>query len=121
MKVARSATADHPATVVASLTNANSFVNAFRLDWLPSFGRFFSDAPREPGDRWSADDHTYRVGLAFVPTENHDRLEAEDGVERDPETVVLRTDERTAQRVVCHDAERTRFGFDGRADGVRAE
>ena len=45
----------------------------------------------------------------------------EDGVERDPETVVLRTDERTAQRVVGHDAERTRFGFDGQTYEVRAE
>lgn len=74
------ATADHPARVVAELRNANGFANTFRLEWTPPFGRTTSDERLLPwGDR--ADD-TYRTDLVFAPTANHDLVDDPPAVER---------------------------------------
>ncbi|WP_435344816.1 hypothetical protein [Haloarchaeobius sp. HRN-SO-5] len=76
------ATADHPATVEATLTNANPFENTFDLSWLPPFGRYASRIPHRFGRRYHHSDLTYRVGLLFVPTENHDLVDDAPPVER---------------------------------------
>jgi hypothetical protein len=73
LRFSSTATADGPATVEAMLTNENSFENTFRLEWTPPFGRLFSDTPHPMGDRGG--EHTYRVGLIFAPTANHDLVD----------------------------------------------
>lgn len=80
MKFAATETADHPATVVASLRNANGFANTFRLDWTPPFGRLSSDVPHPEWEEYG--DGTYRVGLVFAPTENHDLVDDPPAIER---------------------------------------
>jgi hypothetical protein len=74
------ATAEHPATVQATLTNENSFENTFRLDWTPPFGELASDIPHPIGD--SGSEYTYRAGLVFAPTANHDLVEEGADIER---------------------------------------
>jgi len=106
LEFSSTATAEGPATVEATLKNENSFENTFRLDWTPPFGELASDIPRPMGD--SGSDHTYRAGLVFAPTENHDLVEEGADIERDedgywrltseslpelPETVRLEPDE----------------------------
>lgn len=78
----RTATATHPATVSLTLRNENEFANTFRLDWLAPFGRSTSDIPHAPGEQWTNNDYTYRVGLVFAPTENHELVDDAPAVER---------------------------------------
>ena len=75
------ATEDHPATVAVTLENANAFANTFRLDWLVPFGRLVSETPHAPAERWSGGEYTYRVGLVFAPTANHDLVDDAPAVE----------------------------------------
>jgi len=83
LRFTSTATSDGPATVEAVLANENPFENTFQLDWLPPFGRPYSDIPYPMvGDRG---DFTYRVGLAFAPTENHDLVDEGTTLERDAE------------------------------------
>lgn len=81
MAFTSTATPDGPATLEATLTNANPFPNTFRLDWTPPFGRPFSGIPHPPGEE-DGGEHTYRVGLAFAPTANHDLVDDPPAVER---------------------------------------
>lgn len=60
------ATADHPARVRGRLTNAAPWANTFRLDETPPFGR------RTGGITDEERELTYRAGLVFAPTENHE-------------------------------------------------
>jgi hypothetical protein len=81
MRFASTATADGPATVEATLRNANDFANTFRLEWTPPFGRLRSQNPHPLGAR-HAGDHSYEVGLVFAPTPNHDLVDDPPDVER---------------------------------------
>jgi hypothetical protein len=80
MRFASTATADGPVTVEAELRNENPFANTFRLEWTPPFGRLASDIPHPMGSRRT--DGTYRVGLVFAPTANHDLVDDAPEVER---------------------------------------
>ncbi|AFK18617.1 hypothetical protein E6P09_07520 [Haloferax mediterranei ATCC 33500] len=75
------ATTDHPATVSATLENANDFANTFRIQWTPPFGRITSRIPRPFGDNLPSSDYTYRVGLILAPTANHDLVDEPPQVE----------------------------------------
>lgn len=117
------ATAEHPARVVAKLQNPMAVEQTFDLRWAPPFGRRTSEQPYPPGtDRW-AGDHTYRVELVFAPTADDDLAEnppaverAEDGYWRlsggvspwGPETVRLEPGETV----------RGEYALVGRAEGV---
>jgi len=81
LQFSATATAEQPATVEATLKNENTFENTFRLDWTPPFGELASDTPHAMGERGS--DHTYRAGLVFAPTANHDLVEEGTDIERD--------------------------------------
>ena len=81
VRFASTATADGPATVTATLTDGNPFENTFELEWTPPFGRRTSDLPHPMGDRFG-DTGSYRVGLAFAPTANHDLVDDPPAVER---------------------------------------
>jgi hypothetical protein len=81
LRFTSTATDDGPATVEATLTNENPFENTFGLDWMPPFGRRYSDIPSPMvGGRG---EYTYRVGLAFAPTENHELVDEGATFERD--------------------------------------
>lgn len=78
------ATADHPATVRATLTNESDYEDTVPLDWKPPFGRHTSTHPREPGSRYRhGSEYTYRASLVFAPTADNDLVETPPGVERD--------------------------------------
>lgn len=76
-------TAEHPPRLVASLENANSFENTFRLGWTPPFGRLVSDIPHPPADSYHTGDLTYRSSLVFVPTAKHDLVDRPPSIARD--------------------------------------
>ncbi len=76
---AGTATADHPATIRATLTNRMQGPNTIALRDLPPFGDPYS-APPDAGI-----DRPYRDALAFAPTERTDLAEAIPGVERTAE------------------------------------
>jgi hypothetical protein len=80
LRFSSTATPESPATVKASLTNENSFENTFRLEWTPPFGRLFSEIPHPMGER--SGDFTYRAGLIFAPTANHDLVDDPPQLER---------------------------------------
>jgi hypothetical protein len=80
MRFSSTETADGPATVEAELRNENPFENTFRLEWTPPFGRLASDIPESLGLRQA--EHTYRVGLVFAPTANHELVEEPPALER---------------------------------------
>jgi hypothetical protein len=82
MTFAATATADHPARLVAELHNPMDVDQTFDLSWAPPFGRWTSEQPYRPGaEPWSSDD-TYRVELVFAPTADHDLVESPPSVER---------------------------------------
>jgi hypothetical protein len=99
------ATADSPATVRGSLTNAAEWANTFRLRETPPFG----GTNRAGRIRDHSRDLTYRSNLVFVPTEANDLADtvpevelAEDGTWRlaepisdtwGPETLRLNPDQ----------------------------
>lgn len=82
MRFTGTATADHPARVRATLTNANPFSNTFRLEWTPPFGRLTSDLPYPMGRR-PVGEYSYRASLVFAPTSNHELVDAAPAVHRD--------------------------------------
>lgn len=69
------ATEDHPAILTATLENANDFSNTFRIEWTPPFGDLVSRIPHSFGTKRASLDATYRVGLVFAPTANHDLVD----------------------------------------------
>ncbi len=81
MRFTSTATSEGPATIEARLTNENPFENTFRLEWTPPFGRLAGDIPHPMGERTG--DATYRAGLVFAPTANHDLVEDPPEIERD--------------------------------------
>ncbi len=104
LKFDRTATADHPARLVASLQNTDRFREEFELDWLTPFGRTASERPHAQGERRTSAGVSHADSLVFAPTPNHDLVDDPPAVERDedglwrlsaeptrwqPETVVL--------------------------------
>jgi hypothetical protein len=82
MTFADTATADHPARVVAELHNPLDVEQTFDLGGAPPFGRRTSEIPRQPWERYPTGDHTYRVELVFAPTADHDMVEDPPAVQR---------------------------------------
>jgi hypothetical protein len=81
LKFDRTATADHPARLVASLQNTDRFREAFRVDWQVPFGNASSEQPHAHGDRRTTGNVTHADSLLFVPTENHDLVDDPPAVE----------------------------------------
>lgn len=74
LQFARTATADGPALLRGSLTNANDYENTFELTGLP----LFSSVPTAwPGGRPREEQYSYRDELVLAPTGNHDVAAAE--------------------------------------------
>ena len=119
LRFTATATADHPATVTATLENANEFANTFRLRWTPPFGRLASDRPHPPGDRHGGDTD---AGLVFVPTANHDLVDESPELERDTNGLWRLTRGAVPQlpeRIELDPRERVRgeYALVGRAEG----
>lgn len=72
LKFDRTATANHPARLVASLQNIDRFRESFQLDWEVPFGRAASEQPHAHGEQRTTGGVTHADSLLFVPTENHD-------------------------------------------------
>lgn len=82
LKFDRTATADHPARLVASLQNTDRFREAFRLDWQVPFGNAASEQPHAHGERRTTGGVVHEDSLLFVPTENHDLVDDPPEIER---------------------------------------
>jgi hypothetical protein len=79
VEFAATATADRPATVRATLTNANDYENTFRLNETPPFNEVPSARLRDRSDL------TYESTWYLVPTANHDLVEDDPDFGRGPE------------------------------------
>ena len=83
MRFDATATADHPARLVASLQNTERYRESVDLDWLPPFGRPASEPPRDHGEPLIGGGLTDQGSLVLAPTENHDLVDDPPAVERD--------------------------------------
>ena len=83
MRFDATATADHPARLVASIQNVEKYPEQFDLDWLPPFGRPASEPPREHHERLTGAGLRDGGSLVLAPTENHDLVDDPPAVERD--------------------------------------
>lgn len=120
LRFSSTATPESPATVEATLTNENSFENTFRLEWTPPFGRLFSDIPHPMEER--SGDHTYRVGLIFAPTANHDLVDDPPQLERANDGYWRLAGDRTPElpervRLAPGETVRGEYALVGRAEG----
>lgn len=95
LKFDRTATAAHPARLVASLQNTDRFAEEFRLDWLTPFGRTTSEQPHAHGERRTSAGVTHADSLIFAPTANHDLVDDPPHVERDSDGLWRVTEEPT--------------------------
>ncbi|WP_049980828.1 hypothetical protein [Halolamina rubra] len=82
MRFDATATADHPARIVASVQNVERYPEQFDLDWLPPFGRTASEPPREHHERLMGAGLRDEGGLVLAPTDNHDLVDDPPAVER---------------------------------------
>lgn len=89
VEFASTATADHPATVRATLRNHNDWKDTFRLSDVPGFHDVNSTRLRPSGfDRHFEDDSGLdrpESTLYLAPTENHDLVDEESPKERGPD------------------------------------
>jgi hypothetical protein len=83
MRFDATATADHPARLVASLQNVETYPEQFDLDWLPPFGRTASEPPREHHERLMGAGLRDEGSLVLAPTDNHGLVDDPPVVERD--------------------------------------
>ncbi|NHX35959.1 MULTISPECIES: hypothetical protein [Halolamina] len=83
MRFDATATAEHPARLVASIQNVDEYPEQFDLDWLPPFGRPSSEPPREHHERLMGAGLRDEGSLVLAPTPNHDLVNDPPAVERD--------------------------------------
>jgi hypothetical protein len=83
MRFDATATADHPARIVASIQNTEKFRETIEFDWLPPFGRSSSEPPRNHGEPLMGGGLTSEGSLVLAPTGNHDLVDDPPAVERD--------------------------------------
>lgn len=82
MRFDATATADHPARLIASVQNTEQYRESIDLDWLPPFGRSSSEPPRKHHERLMGGGLTDEGSLVLAPTANHDLVDDPPEVER---------------------------------------
>jgi len=85
MRFDATATADHPARLVASIQNVEEYPEQFDLDWVPPFGRPSSEPPRDHGGPRMGAGLTDEGSLVLAPTDDHDLVDDPPEIERDDE------------------------------------
>lgn len=111
LKFDRTATADHPARLVASLQNTDRYREEFRLDWLVPFGRATSERPHPHGTRRTTGGVSHADSLVFAPTGDHDLVDDPPRVERDDDglwRLAADTDPRQPEAVTLEPGEAVR-------------
>lgn len=83
MRFDRTATAEHPARLVASVRNADEYPEEVDLRWLPPFGDLTSEPPRDVAEPRVSAGLRDEGSLVLAPTGGHDLVDDPPAVERD--------------------------------------